>query len=75
MTTQCKQLDISVFVDDEKQDVDTDINLQLLNIRDKTIVNGEVVGAINIAEFTNGLKKAIIAYATQFGDVIEFELE
>lgn len=71
---QCEKLDINVILTDpDNEDVDTDINLQLLQIRDKTLIDGQAVGAVNIDEFTAGLKQAIINYAAQFGDVDEYE--
>ena len=50
-----------------------DFDLQLLNIVDKTIIDGVAVGAISLADFAEGLKKVVISYANQFGDIDEYE--
>lgn len=66
-------LDVNVIITDPDNDeVDSSIDLQLHNIRDKSVVDGKAVGTVNLGNFTEGLKAVVIAYLTQHGDVQEF---
>lgn len=69
-----KDIDINIILTDPHNDnEEVTIDLQLLNIVDKTIIDGVAVGAISLADFAEGLKKVVISYANQFGDIDEYE--
>jgi hypothetical protein len=75
MNDPVKDLNITtILLDDSEEDDDgITIDLQLHNIRDKTIILGKAQGAVNIEDFAKGLKKVMVKYATQYGDVAEYE--
>jgi len=69
-----KGIDINIILTDpHNENEEAMIDLQLLNIVDKTVVDGVAVGAISLAQFAEGLKQVVINYANQFGEVDEYE--
>jgi hypothetical protein len=74
MTKPVENLDITVMLlDHNAEDDGVCIDLQLLNILDKTVIDGKVVGAVNIKDFATGLKEVIIKYANNYGTIDDYE--